>query len=212
VLLLPLIAALAFVIFQPIQVLPRMDLAPGFSLVDQGGERFTNEDLRGKLTLYSISYSRCAEACPDTTGTMAELVPLVNGLDLGGLPVRFVSISVDPDYDTPELLATHARQVGADGELWRFVTGDPVHVKQIVGAGFGAYYGVGAGEEMAVEFDPIFVLVDGWGIQRAVYRTDSPDPEIIRRDFGLIAREVENSEGVNRFAYEAAHLFLCFPS
>lgn len=209
-LVLPLVAVLAFVIFQPVQVLPRMELAPGFNLTDQDGNRFTSEDLRGTLTLYNFTYTRCAEDCPNTSAVMHDVQQMVAELDLGDLPVAFVSISFDPEHDTPEQLRAHAARVGADGEQWRFVTGDSTHLKQVIGGGYGVYY-----EQLAegdFEFAPAFVLVDGWGIQRAVYRTATPDPETIRRDFTLIAREVQNSEGVNRFAYEAAHLFLCYPS
>ncbi|MEX1021112.1 MAG: SCO family protein [Litorilinea sp.] len=210
VLVVPIVAALAFVIFQPVQVLPRIELAPGYSLVDQHGNRFTSEDVRGHLTLYTITYSHCGAGCPETSATMRTVQTAVNELSLGDLPTAFVSISIDPTRDTPERLAEFARQVGADGENWRFVTGDPSHLKQIIGAGFGTYYD--ATQADAIPFDPIYVLVDGWGIKRAVYRTGAPDLETLQRDFMLIAREVENSEGVNRFAYEAAHLFLCYPS
>jgi protein SCO1 len=209
-LFLPLLAVLAFVIFQPVQVLPRMELAPGFTLIDQHGARFTNEDLRGKLTLYTFTHTRCGENCPDTSAVMRAVQAEIDTLDLGGLAPAFVSISFDPAYDTPERLAAYARAVGADGTTWRFATGDPDQLKQIIGAGFRTYYQEREGG--AFDYDPVFVLVDGWGIQRAVYRTATPDIDMIRRDFGLIAREVENSVGVNRFAYEAAHLFLCYPS
>ena len=49
----------AFVVFQPVQVLPRVRLAPGFTLTDQSGERLTSEDLRGKFVLYSLTYTSC---------------------------------------------------------------------------------------------------------------------------------------------------------
>lgn len=206
---LPMVAVLAFVIFQPVQVLPRMELAPGFNLVDQHGNRFTSEDLRGKLVLYNFTYTRCDAGCPDTSAVMREAQTMVNQLDLGGLPAAFVSISFDPDFDTPQQLSIFAQEIGADGEQWRFVTGDPMHLKQIIGGSYGIFYQEQTPGEF--EFTPAFALVDGWGIQRAIYRTATPDLDILRRDFGLIAREVQNSEGVNRFAYEAAHLFLCYP-
>lgn len=205
----PILAALAFVIFQPVQVLPRMELAPGYGLVDQHGNRFTNEDVRGHLTLYTIMHSHCEAGCSDTSAVVADLQARVNALPLGDLPTAFVSISIDPVRDTPERLAEYAALVGADGENWRFVTGEPTQLKQIIGAGFRTYYDA---NDPALPFDPVFVLVDGWGITRAIYRTGAPDPEIVERDFTLVAREVANSEGVNRFAYEAAHLFLCYPS
>ena len=62
-----------------------------------------------------------------------------------------------------------------------------------------------------MRFDPRIVLVDGWGTLRAEYRVTQPDMEIIARDLRLLTEEAQNSEGTARLAYEAAHLFLCYP-
>jgi protein SCO1/2 len=53
------VAVLAFTIFQPIRVLPRLALAPGYLLVDQDGVRLTSEGVRGKLVVYTIGYTGC---------------------------------------------------------------------------------------------------------------------------------------------------------
>jgi protein SCO1/2 len=55
------------------------------------------------------------------------------------------------------------------------------------------------------------MLVDGSGIIRAEYRTATPDMAIIERDINLLLEEAENIDGPSRYAYEAAHLFLCYP-
>jgi protein SCO1/2 len=207
---LPIIAVMAFAIFQPIQVLPRISLAPGFAFTDHDGNRLTNEDLRGKFVFYTFTHTNCSGDCPDPALAMREMQELVAGLDTGGLPIEFVTISFDPTHDTPERLRAYAEELDADLSNWHFVTGDSTRLKNVIGGGFSTYY-----EEMedgTFKFDPAFVLVDGWGIIRAKYKTASPDPDIIERDIGLLASELNNSEGVNRFAYEAAHLFLCYPS
>ncbi|HXF61007.1 MAG TPA: hypothetical protein VNK95_05280, partial [Caldilineaceae bacterium] len=97
----------------------------------------------------------------------------------------------------------------AGSDRWRFITGKPEQLKTVIGGGFGVYYN--RNDDGSYTFDPVFVLVDGWGIQRAVYRTPTPDPAILARDVGLLVREAQNSRGINRYAYEAAHLFLCYP-
>lgn len=61
------VSAFAFKIFQPIQVLPRMQLSPAFSLTDQSNERLTSEDLRGEFVLYTFTYTNCP--APATTST-----------------------------------------------------------------------------------------------------------------------------------------------
>ncbi|MCS7040866.1 MAG: hypothetical protein NZP34_14765, partial [Caldilineales bacterium] len=60
--------------------------------------------------------------------------------------------------------------------------------------------------------DPVYILVDGWGIIRREYRyrTLTPDVDRIVRHIGVLAEEVRNSRGAARLAYEAAHLFLCY--
>jgi protein SCO1/2 len=203
------LGVLAFAVFQPIQVLPRISLAPGFAFVDQDGERLTNEDLRGSLVFYTFTYTGCAAECPDTGEAMSSIKETVDEIDTGGIPVRFVTISFDPDRDTPTRLRSYAQELGADTEVWRFVTGEPARLKNVIGGGFSTYYS--QNEDGTFAFDPAFALVDGWGILRAKYRTANPDPELIRRDVELLVDEVQNQEGASRLAYEAAHLFLCYP-
>jgi protein SCO1/2 len=205
----PVLAIVAFTVFQPIQVLPRISLAPGFAFTDQNGDRLTSEDLRGRLTLYTFTYTRCAAPCPQPSRTLHALQPALATVDAGAIPLEYVVISFDPDYDTPARLAAHAQALGTDTAAWHFVTGEPSQLKNVIGGGFGVYYSQEAPGNFT--FDPVFALVDGWGILRAVYRTPTPDPEILARDVRLIVQETRNSEGINRYAYEAAHLFSCYP-
>ena len=210
VLALPLLAILAFVLFQPIQVLPRISLAPGFSFVDQNGQRLTSEDLRGSLVLYNFTYTGCGEGCPQTGPAMRSAQELLARLDTDGIPVQLVTVSFDPDRDSPEQLRAFATSLEADTANWHFVTGDAPQLKNVIGRGFGAYYE--RKEDSHFVFDPTFVLVDGWGVIRAKYRMAQPAFDMIERDIGLIVQEVRNSKGVNKIAYEAAHLFLCYPN
>lgn len=208
--LLAALGAIAFAVFQPIQVLPRIALAPGFSFVDQDGNRLTNEDLRGSLVFYNFTYTGCGEGCPHTSLAMRDLQELVAGLDTDGLPVRFVTLSFDPEHDTPAQLRAYADRLGADTTQWHFATGDPSMLKNVIGGSFRTYYN--RDDDGSFTFDPVFTLVDGWGILRATYRTAAPDPAIIARDVALIVDEARNRDGVNRYAYEAAHLFMCYPN
>ncbi len=204
-------SALAFKIFQPIQVVPRIRLAPGFSLTDQDGQRLTNEDLRGKFVLYNFTYTRCPPPCHQLDETMMEIQERLGEANLGDIPMRFVTISFDPEHDTPEVLKAYARSVGADEARWRFATtGDTSLLKTIIGGGFETYYE--KKEDGSYAFDPRFVLVDGWGIIRGEYRyqTMVPDTDRILRHIGVLAEEVQNSTGTASLAYEAAHFFLCY--
>ncbi|MCP4418522.1 MAG: hypothetical protein GY805_18035 [Chloroflexi bacterium] len=204
--------AFAFKVFQPVQVLPRIRLAPGFALTNQDGERLTNEDLRGQFTLYAFTYTRCATPeCEALNQTTREIQSQFDTLNLGGIPVSIVTISVDPEYDTPKILQTYAESVGAEPEHWQWATiADPKLLKYVVGGGFETYYE--HMEDGRIKLDPAFVLVDGWGIIRGEYRyqTQASDTQRIVRHLGVLAKEVENSVGTATVAYEAAHYFLCY--
>ena len=205
------LAAFAFAIFQPIKVLPRIRLSPGFSFVDQNEQRLTNEDLRGKIVLYGFSYSQCRQECEQANHIMQQVQARLGELDLREIPVSLVTISVDAQGETPEALAAYASELSADPAVWRFgMLDNPSLLKTIVGAGFEVYYA--SNEDGSLEVDPAFVLVDGLGIIRGEYRypSSAPDEERILRHIQVLVDEVYNSVGAGRLAYEAAHLFLCY--
>lgn len=208
-LVLAVLGLVIFVTLQPVQVLPRMTLAPGFSLMDQNGVRLTSEDMRGKMTLYNFTYTNCASPCPETGSAMRVMQETLETVDTGDIPVRLVTISFDPERDDVAALQEWSAAHGADPSVWSVVTGPERNLKTIIGAGFSTYYA--QNEDGSFTFDPAFVLVDGNGIIRTKYRTAAPDPVTFARDLGLITQEVANSSGPSKLAYEAAHLFLCYP-
>jgi protein SCO1/2 len=204
------LAAVSFKVFQPIKVLPRMQLAPAFGLINQDNQRLTSEDLRGKFVLYTFSYTNCPAPCYDIHKTMKEVQSRLDEVQLDGIEVAFVTISFDPQRDTPEVLRAYADSVQADTTRWAFATTENKSLlKTIIGTGFETYYEEKDGK---FSFDPTFVLVDGWGIVRAKYRyvTEVPNADRIIRHLGVLAEEVRNSTGSAKLAYEAAHLFLCY--
>ncbi len=206
------LAVIAFATFQPIKVLPRIRLAPGFVLTDQHGTTLTSEDLRGSVTLYTFTYGRCEPPCYDLDTQMAEIARRVRTeADLGDTPFRLVTISFDPEHDTPEVLTEMAAAAGADGEVWRFATGDPATLKNVIGGGFKTYYE--RLDDGTFRFDPAFVLVDGWGVIRGEYeyRTLASTTDRIVRHVGILGEELRKSKGAASVAFEAAHFFLCYP-
>jgi len=207
---LAVVGVFAFAIIQPIKVLPRIRLAPGFTLVDQNGQRLTSEDMRGTVVLYNFLYTGCGAECDQMNTTMQEVQQRLPTMDLDGLPVEFISISFDPANDTPEALQRYAESLGADTSQWRFATGEEARLKQLIGGGFEAYYAPDG--QGSFQFDPTFVLVDGWGIIRGKYRyqVQVPDTDRILRHIGVLAEEVQKATGPNKLIYEAAHLFLCY--
>jgi len=193
---------------RPILVLPRIALAPGFYLTDQMGERFSSEALRGQITLYSFTYTGCEDPCIQTSPVMAQVQARLPEVQ-SSVPMQLVTFSVDPDNDDPEQLLAFANEMGADPGVWHLVTGGAPQLKSVIGGGFSVYYK--AQEDGRFKLDPAFFLVDGNGLIRAEYLSAEPDIDIILRDMGLLAAEVDHSEGIYGFAYEAAHLFSCYP-
>jgi protein SCO1/2 len=205
------LGAMWFKIFEPIQVLPRIRLAPGFSLTDQNGAQVTSEDLRGSVVLYTFTYAGCADPCPAPESTMAAIRDQIDTVDLGDTDMRFVTISFDPANDTTEVLAARAAAMGADGQEWIYATGTEDLMKPIIGSGFKTYFE--PRDDGTFAFDPALILVDGWGVVRGEYRyqTRSPDTERVLNHIGILGEEIRNSRGAAGLAYEAAHFFLCYP-
>lgn len=206
------VAAFAFTVWQPIQVLPRIELAPGYALVDQRGEQYTSESGRGSVTLYSFAPLGCGARCDGAEATVAEVLRRIPAeVDLGDVGFRVVTIAVDPvDARDPSALAAAAAGSGADGDRWRWIGGSDEQVRTLVGSGFHRSIGTGSGE---ATFDPGFVLVDGNGVIRGDYRyrTTAPDADKLVSNLQVLAAEIRNAHGAASVAYEAAHLFLCYP-
>lgn len=206
-----IVSAFAFKIFQPIKVLPRMQISPAFSLTDQNNARLTSEDLRGQFVLYTFMYTNCPAPCYNISETIKEVQSRLDEVELDGIEVSFITISFDPDRDTSTALQTYADSINANTDHWSFATTtNKSLLKTIIGSGFETYYEDKGDGSFA--FDPSFVLVDGWGIVRAEYRysTEVSNADRIIRHLGVLADEVRNSTGTAKLAYEAAHLFLCY--
>jgi cytochrome oxidase Cu insertion factor (SCO1/SenC/PrrC family) len=118
----------------------------------------TQEDLEGRFWVADFIFTRCTGVCPTLTARMASL-----SRQLADAPdIRLVSFSVDPDYDTPEVLRGYPGRV-ADAR-WLFLTGDAAEIYRLVGEGFrlnvaaGGPPGAGSGE--LVTHSDRFVIVD----------------------------------------------------
>ena len=140
---LPVAGAMAFSILRPITVLPRIGLSPGFTLRDQDGALVNNEAFRGQLTLYTFTYTQCDDDCPITPVTLAQLRQDVAAIAPEGLEVSLVTITLDPERDTPAALAAAANGLEAEypaGIDWTWLTADnPAFIRSVVGNGFSLY-------------------------------------------------------------------------
>lgn len=112
--------------------LPRLWPAPAFALVDQQGRPFGSADLAGRAAVLSFVYTSCPDTCPLLTATMAQVQEKLRSEGLLGGKVQLVSVTVDPRRDTPAVLADYARRFKADPDAWRFLSGDPDAIYQVL--------------------------------------------------------------------------------
>ncbi len=146
---------------------------PTFQLVDQRGAPFNDGSMAGHVSVVDFIFTRCAASCPRLTARMADLQ---GRLARAGSSARLVSFSVDPENDTPAVLADYAARNGADPARWSFVTGPVDTVKAAVVSGFKvALEKLPKGaNDYDVTHGDWFVLVDASGKLRGYYTTDKP--------------------------------------
>ncbi len=108
------------------------DSFPEFALVDQYGDTITPTRYAGKPFMLNFIFTRCTDAqmCPLSTSKMATLQRMAKEAGLDDL--EFISVTLDPKYDTPSVLRTYADAYGIDGENFRFVTGERAAVRQLI--------------------------------------------------------------------------------
>src|SRR5436190_2119786 len=99
--------------------LPLMSSVPDFALTNQLGRAVTQADLHGQIWVADIIFTRCPGACAKMTREMSQLQSALPP----DQPVKFLSLTADPEYDTPEVLSEYAKKIGAAPERWLFLTG-----------------------------------------------------------------------------------------
>ena len=109
------------------------DPVPDFSLTSEAGEPIRLADLRGKVVAINFLYTRCPlpDVCPRLAANFATLQRRF--ADRMGADLVFLSVTVDPDFDTPIVLAEYARRWGAQSPGWRFLTGDVSRIAAALG-------------------------------------------------------------------------------
>ena len=103
--------------------------APELALVDQSGQPLTLTELRGKVVLLTFTYSTCAEVCPLITAAMVTLQQRLTAAERQ--QVFFLSVTAQPEVDTPAVLYAYANRLGVDLASWAFMTGPPQAVQAV---------------------------------------------------------------------------------
>lgn len=167
--------------------LPHLFAVPPDTLVADNGEPVSLASMKGSVTVYDFIFTNCAGSCPLMTAQMRRLTQKVDK----DAPVRFVSISVDPQRDTPPVLAEYAKRVRNDPR-WIFLTG--ASRDQIIRLSVDGFK-LAAGGAQATIAEPLlhsskFAVADKDGMIREYYGgTDGDAPEHVAATIKDLLRE-----------------------
>jgi protein SCO1/2 len=152
---------------------PVLGHLPEFRLTAADGEPFGSAELEGGVWVANFFFSRCPSICPKLTDAMRRLQERY--VETGTDGIHLVSISVDPDYDTPERLMEYGAAHGVDPARWTLLTGEFEAIRDLVYHGFRTPLGEPDPEGNLVDIahSTKFVLVDQRRGIRGYYETDA---------------------------------------
>jgi len=140
--------------------LPPIKLVPEFNVETHRGTEISNEDMPGTLLKVDFIFTRCENACPVMTSQMAELYQLFEHSD----KLRFLSFTVDPEYDTLDVLRAYANEHGVTDNRWLFARTSIEEVVRISEKGF-----LLPADNLPMGHSTKFALVDHTGTIRGYY-------------------------------------------
>jgi protein SCO1/2 len=148
-----------------------------FTLTDQSGKNFQFKNLRGKVVVVAFAYTTCPDVCPLITAALRQVqTNLSNGERQNS---HLLTVTTDPEIDSPKVLAGYAKRYGAELSGWSFLTGDESTLKS-VWKNFGV--GVKRKARGLVNHTPLTAIVDRHGVLRFVYIGPSPEVKLVLRD------------------------------
>lgn len=159
------------------QRLPTIGPAPQFALISQDGAPVALRDFGGKVVAVTFIYTSCPDICPTLTAEMAKVQT-----DLGpdfAAKIVFVSITVDPERDTPAVLKEYAQAFGANLAGWTFLTGSAAAISDVAHR-YGIF--VSKTSDGGVDHTLLTSLVDPRGMLRVQYLGVRFDPVEFRHD------------------------------
>jgi protein SCO1/2 len=150
-----------------------------FTLTDQNGEAFSSESLAGKVWLGAVFFANCPGPCFRENQAIADILREIEDPDF-----MAVSLTCDPDNDTPEALRRYAARFQADPVRWKFLTGDMAEITRVGMGKFKLPVEVGVHAEKGVVFDRAGKLRGGYSL------TDADRVELLKK----LIREVLDEE------------------
>ena len=155
-----------------------------FVLTDQSSARFEFKNLGGKVAIVAFGYTTCPDVCPLITASLRQVQLGLSQEERK--QVQLITVTTDPEIDSPKVLAAYAKRYGAEFDDWSFLTGDLAALKKIW-RNFGvAVERKGRG---LIDHTPLTAVVDKKKLMRFAYIGPSPDPKMVLADIRAILRE-----------------------
>lgn len=166
--------------------LAKFKALPDFQLTERSGRVIRLADLKGKVWLADFIYTTCPGTCPMLSSRLTELQNKV----LKNPDTLLVSISINPEHDTPKVLKQYAEKFHASPDRWLFFTGEKSKVRDLINTGFMLAAGEVADPNQEIVHSTKLVLVDRAGNIRAYYDgLSTGTDDRIQRDIGRLLRE-----------------------
>ncbi len=157
---------------------------PKFELTNQNNVTITNDTFKGKVFVIEFFFTSCPTICPKMNQSMLAIEKQFFGNPNFGI----VSISIDPETDTPKVLKKHATALGVTSSNWHFLTGSKDYIFNLANKGFNLYAGENSKVSGGFEHSGLFALIDRNGFIRC--RKDQYGNPILYYD-GLEAKGVK---------------------
>lgn len=163
---------------------------PDFSYTNQNGETITKQNVLGNVFVADFFFSTCPTICPKMTTQMKRLQTVTQDIE----EIRFLSFTINPKNDTPEVLLDYANQYGVSLSNWDFLTGDEDATHHLGVKGFLVHARADEDEPGGFAHSPSLVLIDRKGHIRGVYDGTSTDEvdqlnldirKLLRTDYGV---------------------------
>ncbi len=167
--------------------LVKFEKVPAFEFTNQEGKLISNKDFNDKVYVVEFFFTTCPTICPVMNQNMLKIQKKYYGNPHFGI----VSVSINPEKDTPEVLKEYAKTKGATMKSWHFLTGKEEAIYKFSNEGFKLYAGKNKEVSGGFEHSGLFALVDkeGYIRSRVVKMGDYENP--IKFYDGLDAKAVE---------------------
>lgn len=157
---------------------------PDFSFIDQNGNTITNQDYEGKVYVVEFFFTTCPDICIQMNENMVK----IQDEFFGNPKVGIASFTIDPAYDTPEVLKNYAKENGITKLQWHLLTGDREDIFKLANEGFNLYVAAAADGDRNFEHSGFFALIDQEGYIRS--RIDEHDNPLVYYD-GLEIKQIQ---------------------